>query len=262
MNINSMQNDWQSLFRSIGFLDTEAKVYLACLELGPATAQEISRKAKVSRVTTYNAIETLTERGLMSSIMKEKRKRFMVEAPEKLISYAEGRIKHAEDAVQLAKSSMDDLKFLQKGDLPVVKIFEGIDALKNIQEDLINMDGDLIDEFGNFDNLSNLYSYQNILKSTHHKIRDQKKKRRMIYLTSNTVYEFDKNDPLRKRINLSPQEYQFSGDVLVYSNKVALSSLKKKQISVVIENEEIANTVRSLFNLVWNLKKQLQILKK
>lgn len=252
-----MINEWQSLFRSIGFLDTESKVYLACLELGPATAQEISRKAKVSRVTTYNAIEALTERGLMSSIMKEKRKRFMVESPDKLISYAEGRIKHAEDAIQHAKNSMDDLKFLQKGDLPVVKIYEGIDALKNIQEDLINMDGHQSDELGNLDDLLRLYSFKKDLHATHEVLKNRGIKRRYIYLTNDKDYPLYNSDVIKHRMNISPNDYNFSGDVLVYSNKVVLSSLKKKQIAVVIENEEIAKTIKTLFDIIWNLKKKI-----
>lgn len=243
-----MQNDWQSLFRSIGFLDTEAKVYLACLELGPATAQEISRKAKVSRVTTYSAIETLTERGLMSSIMKEKRKRFMVEAPEKLISYAEGRIKYAEDAVQLAKSSMDDLKFLQKGDGPIVRIFEGHDALKAIQEDVIQTNPTTIDEIGNFDEIDKVYDRGNQIRPFIEKIDEAKINTRAIILKKKRI-EF----PLRKnnirRMALDPDLFNFKGDIFLYENKIALSVFSGKQYSILINSKQLAETLRALFEL-------------
>lgn len=49
--------------KQLGFSDKEAKVYMASLELGPDTAQEIAKKAGVNRTTTYVIIEKLIKKG-------------------------------------------------------------------------------------------------------------------------------------------------------------------------------------------------------
>ena len=249
-----MLAEWLTLFKSLGFSETETKVYLACLELGPAAAQDIAKKAKVSRVTTYIAIETLTDRGLMSSFMKEKRKRFVVESPERLISYAEGRIKYAEDAVVQAKEVMEDLKAIQKGERPVVKIFEGPDALKAVQQDMLDSKPETIDEFGNIDSIVKVYSTAKDLDPFLKKLSQLEgvKERRSILLKRTNLKDYP--EPQLKRVNLSPEDYNFTGDILVYANKIAISTFKGKQISVVIESNELAKTFKSFFDFALRKK--------
>ena len=51
---------------------------------------------------------------------------------------------------------------------------------------------------------------------------------------------------------LSAKHHDCHGDVVIYGkNKVALSSLAGKPISVIIESEAIAEMMRSLFTLAW-----------
>ncbi len=63
--------------QKIGFSDKEAAVYLASLELGPATILELAKKAKVKRPTVHVLVEGFIKRGLASSFEKGK-KRFGV----------------------------------------------------------------------------------------------------------------------------------------------------------------------------------------
>src|SRR3989338_6093767 len=53
----------------------EAKVYVACLELGPEAVQTIAARAKLNRVSAYSVIESLIAKGfLREEIIKNKRK--------------------------------------------------------------------------------------------------------------------------------------------------------------------------------------------
>ncbi|HEX9113717.1 MAG TPA: helix-turn-helix domain-containing protein, partial [Nitrospirota bacterium] len=61
---------WNTLLRSLGFTDSESKIYLISLEMGPSSVQDIAKKADVSRVTTYAVIESLAKHGLMSTLEK------------------------------------------------------------------------------------------------------------------------------------------------------------------------------------------------
>lgn len=51
--------------KNLGLNEKEARVYLAALELGEASVQEIAQKSGVKRVTAHVAIEKLKTEGLL-----------------------------------------------------------------------------------------------------------------------------------------------------------------------------------------------------
>jgi sugar-specific transcriptional regulator TrmB len=55
----------ENLISQLGLDETEGKVYLALLELGPATVDEITKKAGINRTLGYYALEKLGWYGLV-----------------------------------------------------------------------------------------------------------------------------------------------------------------------------------------------------
>ena len=51
---------------NFGLSEKEAKVYLACLEIGDASANEISLKSDLPRTLVYDILERLIDSGLVS----------------------------------------------------------------------------------------------------------------------------------------------------------------------------------------------------
>ena len=80
---------WREILSSVGLTDSEQKVYLSALEAGESSVQHLAKKTKLSRVTVYSVIETLTQHGLMSSVEKGKKTYYIAEPPERLITYGE-----------------------------------------------------------------------------------------------------------------------------------------------------------------------------
>ena len=70
--------------QEVGLQEKEAKVYIAMLELGRATAQDIAKKADVNRATTYFVMENLMKKGLASAIDEGPRQYFLPEDPSQL----------------------------------------------------------------------------------------------------------------------------------------------------------------------------------
>ena len=71
--------------QAVGLQEKEAKVYLAALELGKGTAQQIAIKAELKRPTTYVIMEELMRQGLVSSFYEGKKQYFVAENPERLV---------------------------------------------------------------------------------------------------------------------------------------------------------------------------------
>ena len=93
----------------LGFSDKEASVYLASLELGPATTAEISRVAKINRTTGYDILESLVADGLINSIGETKIQKFVVENPDKVIVYLENKIKKSQEKLKRAYDMLPEL---------------------------------------------------------------------------------------------------------------------------------------------------------
>lgn len=69
--------------KRLGFTDYEARVYVQLLRQSPATAYEISKAAGVQRPNTYQALETLAQRGAVLPI-SENPVRYVAADPREL----------------------------------------------------------------------------------------------------------------------------------------------------------------------------------
>ena len=61
--------DKTELLKNLGLTTLQAKVYLAIINLGDATAQEIADLSKVARADTYRIINQLSKMGVVSKII-------------------------------------------------------------------------------------------------------------------------------------------------------------------------------------------------
>ncbi len=241
---------WNNLLKTLGFTESEAKIYLISLEMGPASVQDLARKAKVSRVTTYAVIESLTERGLMSSLQKGKKTQFTAESPVRLVTFVQSRLKEMESTLKEVETGINDLSLLQRGEKPVVKIFEGTEGIKAVLGDITTTvldKKDMIQEIGNVDSIKNIFPQLEGIKN----FRSELTKRG---ITSKGMFVSTEEHPPRPGATvrfLPKNKFNFNGDVTIYKNKIALYTFKGKMISVLIESEELAETMRQLYDLAW-----------
>ena len=80
------------ILQNLGIQEKQAKVYLACLELGSATIQELAQKSKVKRTSIYNFLEELKNLGLITEIKEGKKLLLIPENPETVVKRAEQRL--------------------------------------------------------------------------------------------------------------------------------------------------------------------------
>jgi len=88
--------DIEPLLESIGLTKSEAKTYLALLELGSSTTGHIVDKAKVASSKIYEILDKLISKGLVNYITKGKIKHFEAAQPERILDY----LKEKEHAIK------------------------------------------------------------------------------------------------------------------------------------------------------------------
>ena len=116
-----------------GLSEKEAKVYLACLELGDSVASDIALKSNLPRTLVYDILERLIDLGLVSYSIRDNKKFFRASDPEELL-----RILHEKEEV--VQKSLPELKNLQKMKgvkRPKIDVYEGKEGMKAVMDDIL-----------------------------------------------------------------------------------------------------------------------------
>ncbi len=248
--------------KKIGLSENEAKTYLALLELGGSTAQEISKKAGVKRATTYVQLEALMKLGLVTSFEKAPERKngapktfFRAEDPE----YLQTRIKHEKKAVEeherTLKEILPDLGklYLSAGERPRVRFFEGIEGVKTMLSGTFKVKTEAKEILGVMDLDGALQIFPKLTEEYTPERAGRGISSRVIY-TSSQGPLFEKTDAamLRESRFLPKDKFPFSGDISIYGDEVVISAIKSaKPFGVIMESKEIADSLRAVFELAW-----------
>src|SRR4030042_2829533 len=125
--------------QDLGFTEKEAKIYVGLLELGEATAQQLSLKTGVNRATTYVILLGLLERQLVGKVERQKKTLFAIEHPLQILDFLEKEKDNVEIKINLAKKLMPELEMLEKvtGEKAKVKFYERRDGVLMTQKEII-----------------------------------------------------------------------------------------------------------------------------
>ena len=123
------------IFTDAGLTEGESKVYAALLELGSSTTGPILKASGVANSVVYRILDSLTEKGLVSHIVREKTRVYTAAEPARLLDFlAEQRaqITKREKAVQAALPSI--LSQLSLGNSDGVQMFQGFRGFQTAWE--------------------------------------------------------------------------------------------------------------------------------
>ena len=248
-NLNCMSMIEKDI-QSLGLNEKEAKVYLASLELGQATVQKISAKAGIKRPTTYFIIENLMERGLMSSYYQGKKQLFMAEMPERILDLIAKERKELELREEQFKRLLPELQSInnRNKDKPVVKYYEGKEGMLAMTSEYMKMSKN--------QKAYMVFSRDIIEKNLSvEELKDIRQERLSNKISTKVIYSREKGDlesvEDSEMVRLSASEFPVSCDIALYEDRIRIASFKDRLMGVVIEDKEIAQTLREVFKLAW-----------
>jgi HTH-type transcriptional regulator, sugar sensing transcriptional regulator len=233
----------QSL-EEIGLSEKEIQVYLALLNLGEETASRVSEIANLNRITTYTLLKSLKEKGFCSSYNKNKVQYFKPIKPEEILNILEFK----KEKLKLILPGLESLKssITKK---PEISVYEGKEGLKTVFEGLLKekpkehliMTTEKIFKILEFYFPHFINRKENLKIKT--KILGPKNKEASKY-----VKKYNKN--FRKIKEL--KDFNFFSRIEIYNNKVLIINLEKENlISILIHNNNIANSFRGVFEKLW-----------
>ncbi|MBP6858567.1 MAG: hypothetical protein KBC33_01910 [Candidatus Pacebacteria bacterium] len=245
-----------------GFTDKEAKIYVSVLELGGAYPSKISEYAEINRSTTYHILTALSIRGLVSEIEKRSKIFYQIEKPEKVVRYAEGRVRRAQEEVEQMKSVVPDIEGLYGilGTRPKVTYFENIEGIVAIYEDMIATEKKYeMLAWSNAKELENVFPEKFFERFRRTKERVGITTRGIVPDTTEdreygekffTGYKKEVVPELR---HIPAEKFPFKGEITIYgTNKIAIVNLNKEFLTgTIIEDETIYNMMKMIFELSW-----------
>ncbi len=240
---------------NFGLTEKEARVYLASLELGTATVQEISQKSNVNRATTYIQVESLLKQGLLSTVDKDKKSLFMAEKPEKLITILEDRRQELEFKEEKIRKLIPDFEALYNvvEDKPRVRFFQGFTGTQSWRADIfkqapkqMNVILPLIE---NFDKMVSETDFLEKLFSRIEEIR---------FLVPAEKKQIMKKWPASQNFKMKYHKIKgFKSELIVYSGKVFISKpIYGKSMSILLEESNFYESFLAMYNHFWEIAEE------
>ncbi len=237
------------LLLKLGLSDKEAKIYLATLKLGSAPAAKIAQTAELNRPTTYVILEKLAQLGLVTVFDKGKIQYFTAEDPDQLFSMAEQEKRAIEDRVAELKERLPEFKALfARADRPRVLLYDSARAADDYFYNRLQK-GEQVFAFTDLDSLTAAGE-----DKKEPQLRLSKKiTSKVIYTRSaGPVVNATSTDELREARFVPRERFPFESVIsCAPSSGVIFLSDKKTHTTVVIENKQLSQSFKAIFDLVW-----------
>lgn len=124
--------------RKLGLKEKEVKVYLAGLELGPESLQNIARKSEITRPTAYGIVKTLEGKGLFRETQQGKKRLFVANSPEKILHILRLQKRELEEKerefIRIIAALESRYALKEKG---AVQMFKGKEGMLILEEQLL-----------------------------------------------------------------------------------------------------------------------------
>ncbi len=233
---------------SIGLTQNEALLYMALLEFGESTATYISRKTGITRTNTYAILDSLSAKGLVLVGAKEPKMTYVPLPPEKLEIYITKR----REAIEREIDTMEELIFelgqkYKPKTRPKVTYYEGIDGLKSVYEDTLTSTEDIY-ACSTYENMHEILPNY---FPRYYERRAQKKIFAHGIVPNTPLGQIRKDKDVEENRALTlvdSTKYPIPTEIDVYDNKIMIASWKEK-LGIIIESEEVATTLKSIFKL-------------
>lgn len=257
-----MENNVLGELLELGFTENEAKVYLACLELGKGSVTQISKQSGLNRTTGYDILERLGMQGLVSmALAKGKKRLYSAMPPSRLKQYIENKKNLYEKRLKKLENTLPNLQLLYKETelKPVIKIVEGVEAMKQMGNQELDAKGEIY-SFANLKGYAEVFDELGQQRSMERYKKGLKEK--CLSIDSEYARDWYKKTYVGKKKRAGVEyrwipdnnKYPTAGEVIVFEDKViGMLSKTSENVSFEIKSQTFANFLKMLFEIAWEM---------
>lgn len=237
----------------LGLTKNKGTVYIAALEVGSGSVQDIAKKASLPRTTVHEILGYLSARGLIGFVNKGRTRIYTAEPPTKLKKILIEKEELIDDILpELA------LLFNTKGSKPKVRFYEGIEGIKTVFEDTLTVKNKTLLGILSMEDLYKIpgkrymdnYVTQRVAAGIKLKvIRSQTKEIEEAWPASTTE---------NRELHYASAEMIFPMTLYLYDNKVSIVGTQKENFGMIIESEDMYRTLKNMFEVMWEVTKVMK----
>lgn len=233
----------------LGLHETEAKFYVAALELGGASMRDVAEKAGISRTNAYDVFERLRGQGLVSEESGNGARLSVIAAPPSdLLSIFEERSRKLQHL-------MPDLNSLHVSSQskPRVRYYQGVAGIKEVLEGTLTCRSK---------KLLAILSMRDLYQVPGREWMDDLVARRIalgihlraIRSPANDLHKrWSDNKKELRQLRYAPEGFLFHMTVYVCDEKVAIISSQRENFGMTIDSPEYAAMQAHLFEALWSI---------
>ena len=250
---------YKDIFTQLGLSPNEATVYECLLKNGQSTVGEIIKKTPLKRGVAYNILSDLVKKDLVSEKKikigkgKEKVAHFVPNHPEKLRDYLENKKSQFDKIENTLNANLPSLvsDFNLISGKPGVRFFEGIEGVKKVLEDTLTSKETIYA----YSDIEAMVKFIDKINKEYVKKREELRiKKKAILIDAPFTRDYLKNYHLAITENkfIDHKLFSFNSLMQIYDNKIAYVTLSdKSKIGVIIEDKNIYQMHKSLFEFTW-----------
>lgn len=232
--------------QQLGLTEKEARVYLAVLELGQDTVLNIAKRAEIKRPTTYVALDSLIQEGLVRKLPRGTTTLYIAENPDYLLSVLGEKEKAIKNVIPLLKAiySIDRAK-------PQIRFYEGKEGVGKIYKELRQAKKYILF----YGSIKDIMKYFPESFLTPEQIKEMNIPVKEI-VTSDPVdikyaKKINKLKNPKHKVRTVKKGIFFTLDSAIFDDKIAIISVKKDYFGVIIESKDISHSFGVLYDLAW-----------
>ena len=242
--------------RELGLTEGEIKVYTALIKLGEATTGPISEESGVSLSKVYLVLDHLAKKGLASHILRQSTKYFKAADPRRLLVYLQEKQANLKAQEEGLKSIIPDLELQQSSATTqeTAQVYDGLRGIQTARERTLKImkKGDEMWIIGiartPYDRLTPYFA-------EYHERRWKKG------IVCHYLYNEYAKIPFGEKsaeYPLSEVRYMAEGLIThawmeIYADTVTIGINKGKSFSIVIQNQDVADSFKTYAKLLWGI---------
>lgn len=245
---------YQETLTKLGLTKDQSAVYSALLKKSPLPNSKIAIEVGIKRPLCHLVVEQLINLGLITKIDK-KVATFIPNHPNNLKKILEDKIKSINETQQELDIRIGEMvsDYNIQINEPYVEFREGVSGLKYLYDDIIKEKKDikLIRSTLDSDNKELLTI---VLDQIQKQVKNNIHVRGITPLMGDTIQTVIQRDTerLTTRKIVKKEDLSTPAQILIYGDKVGITSFKEPMITTITYNEPIRETMEKIFEFIWD----------